>query len=79
LRPSSRCTPAHRQNPSYAARSALKATLLGLYRNGYDIARSAIYAALHQPGVLHVNIISPVTDIDITDTQDALFRAAAAL
>ncbi len=52
-----------------AANAALQSTLNGLRRIGYDIARSAIYAALHQPGVQHVNILSPASDIEISDTQ----------
>jgi phage-related baseplate assembly protein len=52
-----------------AAQAAIKATLSSLHRIGYDIARSALLAALHKPGVQHVNLISPADDIEITETQ----------
>ncbi|MCL1861831.1 MAG: baseplate J/gp47 family protein [Proteobacteria bacterium] len=52
-----------------AARVALAATLSDLRRIGYDIPRSAIFAALHQPGVQSVEIRAPADDLDIGETQ----------
>lgn len=39
------------------------------HRLGRDVARSGIFAALHQPGVQHVDLRSPASDIDITPRQ----------
>ncbi|MCL2876645.1 MAG: baseplate J/gp47 family protein [Betaproteobacteria bacterium] len=52
-----------------AARAALNATLASLRRIGYDIPRSALFAALHQPGVQNVEIHAPADDLDISETQ----------
>ncbi|MFA5688558.1 MAG: baseplate J/gp47 family protein [Kiritimatiellales bacterium] len=38
-------------------------------RCGHDITRSGIFAALHQPGVQNVHIISPAEDIVINDGE----------
>ena len=52
-----------------AARVALAETLATLRRIGYDIPRSALFAALHQPGVQHVDILAPAVDLEIGETQ----------
>ena len=45
------------------AQAALEAYLAGAARIGYDITRSGLFAALHQPGVQNVAITSPAADI----------------
>lgn len=39
------------------------------HRLGRDITRSGVFAALHQPGVQNVNLLSPATDIPIAWNQ----------
>lgn len=46
-----------------AATAAVQAYADAQHRLGYDITRSGIYAALHQPGVQNVTITAPATDI----------------
>ena len=53
------------------AQAALSKTIANLYKLGRDVTRSAIYAALHQPGVQRVEITQPAADITITDRQAA--------
>jgi len=38
---------------------------------GYDVVQSGLYAALHQPGVQRVNLISPAADIVLPRSQYA--------
>lgn len=38
-------------------------------RIGYDVAASGIYQALHRPGVRRVNLVSPVGNITVADSQ----------
>lgn len=54
-----------------AAKDRLISYLDSVSRIGYDITQSGIYAALHQPGVRLVTLISPATDILIADRQAA--------
>ena len=46
-----------------AATAAVQAYADAQHRLGYDITRSGIYAALHQPGVQNVTITAPASDI----------------
>lgn len=46
-----------------AATAAVQAYADAQHRLGYDITRSGIYAALHQPGVQNVTISAPASDI----------------
>lgn len=46
-----------------AATAAVQAYADAQHRLGYDITRSGIYAALHQPGVQNVTITAPSADI----------------
>lgn len=46
-----------------AATAAVQAYADAQHRLGYDITRSGIYAALHQPGVQNVTITAPAADI----------------
>lgn len=46
-----------------AATAAVQAYAAAQHRLGYDITRSGIFAALHQPGVQNVTITSPAADI----------------
>jgi len=41
------------------------------HRIGYDVTLSGIYAALHQPGVHNVTLVSPATDIAVSGIQAA--------
>ena len=54
-----------------AAAAALDAVIAASRAIGTVIARSALFAALHQPGVQRVELRSPVADIEMTDTQAA--------
>jgi phage-related baseplate assembly protein len=54
-----------------AVERALAATLAATRRIGYDITRSALFAALHRDGVQNVQITSPLADIVIGETQCA--------
>lgn len=38
------------------------------HRIGYDVTRSGLFAALHQPGVQNVNLIAPAADIVVPET-----------
>ena len=52
-----------------AAEAALAEYISSVSRLGHDVTRSGIFAALHQPGVQSVSLISPASDIEIDDTQ----------
>jgi phage-related baseplate assembly protein len=52
-----------------AAQAAAAAYASAQHRLGRDITLSGVYAALHQPGVQRVNLISPTADIVIGATQ----------
>jgi phage-related baseplate assembly protein len=54
-----------------AARASLDAYLSGSRLLGRDITRSGIYAALHVPGVMRVEILSPASDVVCDATQAA--------
>jgi phage-related baseplate assembly protein len=38
-------------------------------RIGFDITRSGLFAALHQPGVQNVTLTSPAADVEISEGQ----------
>lgn len=48
----------------YAARSAAEQYVAAQHRLGAAVRLSGIYAALHQPGVLRVELLEPVADIE---------------
>lgn len=52
-----------------AATAAVQAYAAAQHRLGYDITRSGIFAALHQPGVQNATITSPAADIAIAWNQ----------
>lgn len=52
-----------------AAQAAAEAYVAAQHRLGRDIAVSGIHAALHQPGVARVDLVSPSGNIAISDTQ----------
>lgn len=52
-----------------AAKDAVTTYAESVRRIGYDVTLSGIYAALHQPGVQTVNLISPATSLVIGDGQ----------
>lgn len=54
-----------------AARAQLDAWLAEQRRIGRDVARSAIMAALHVPGVQRVELTQPAEDLVISETQAA--------
>jgi len=69
--------------PSSAAVMAAAETALDVYidaqkRIGYDITRSGIFAALHQPGVQNVTLASPAADV-VIDTHEAGYCTAVTL
>ena len=45
------------------AEEAVRAYATGVQRIGFDVTLSGLFAALHQPGVQRVNLISPVADL----------------
>ena len=53
------------------ATTAVTAYVTEHHRMGHDITLSGLYAALHQPGVQNVNLISPANTIVCTATQAA--------
>ncbi|WP_417539566.1 baseplate assembly protein [Marinobacter sp.] len=55
-----------------AARNAAQAYAQSIHRLGYDATLSGIYAALHQPGVMRVELHAPLTDLTCDDTQAPL-------
>lgn len=52
-----------------AAQSAINLFTVNIARLGYDVALSAIYAALQQPGVQQVNLSAPSANISIAANQ----------
>ena len=54
-----------------AATDAINAAVAELHAIGRDITRSALLAALHQPGAMGVQLTAPAADIVITDTEAA--------
>lgn len=52
-----------------AAMAALAKYIDSVHRIGYDVTRSGIMAALHQPGVQNVTLSQPSADIAIDDTE----------
>lgn len=52
-----------------AAISAVNQYAESVRRIGYDVTLSGLYAALHQPGVQRVNLISPVANLTIGDGE----------
>lgn len=54
-----------------AAQAAVAAYADQQHRMGYDVTLSGIYAALHQPGVQRVNLVSPAANIEISDGEAA--------
>lgn len=52
-----------------AAQAAIEATVADRHKIGLDVALSGIYAALHQNGVHHVVLISPVADVVVANYQ----------
>ena len=54
-----------------AAISAIDAYAADQFRLGYDITVSGIHAALHQPGVMRVDLTSPSTSIVVAPDQAA--------
>jgi phage-related baseplate assembly protein len=55
--------------------SRLDALIEETHRLGRDVARSAIFAALHVPGVQRVNLISPAADISVGSDEVAVCTA----
>lgn len=54
-----------------AAQAALDTYIENTQKLGYDITRSGIYAALHQPGVQRVDLQLPAVDLVMNPTQAA--------
>lgn len=54
-----------------AASAACQAYVDQQFRLGYDVTVSGLYAALHQPGVMRVNLVSPATDVVVAPDQAA--------
>lgn len=52
-----------------SAQAAAASYAAAQHRIGADVTLSGIYAALHQPGVAQVNLLSPAANIAISDTQ----------
>lgn len=52
-----------------AAQNAINAFTVSIARLGLDVALSAIYAALQQPGVQQVNLASPTANLALDQTQ----------
>ncbi|MNV12271.1 Baseplate J-like protein [compost metagenome] len=60
-----------------AAQAALDAYTESMHRIGYDVTRSGIFAALHQPGVQNVALTLPAADIVVDDGQAAFCTGTA--
>jgi len=58
-----------------AATAALNAYIASQRKIGYDVTRSGLFAALHQPGVQNVTLTSPATDVVIGNHQSAYCTA----
>lgn len=54
-----------------AANAALDAYVTAQQRLGRDVSRSGLFAALHQPGVQDVNLISPAAHIEVAANEAA--------
>jgi len=54
-----------------AAQAALATTVAEHYRLGRNVPRSALYAALHRPGVLRVELTAPIADVAVAVNQAA--------
>lgn len=52
-----------------AAQAALEAYVAAVHRIGEDVTISGIHAALHQPGVARVDLVSPAATIEISASQ----------
>ena len=52
-----------------AAMAAAQEYAGSMHKMGYDVTLSGILAALHQPGVQNVRLISPATDLIIQKHQ----------
>lgn len=61
-----------------AAGAALDAYIAARHRLGHDITRSGLYAALHQPGVQNVQLVSPAADI-VVGAAEAAYCASVAV
>lgn len=53
------------------AEDAVTAYVAAQHQLGYDVTLSGLYAALHQPGVQNVTLISPLADIVMGDGEAA--------
>lgn len=60
-----------------ASEAAVRAYVESVRRIGYDVTLSGLYAALHQPGVQSVNLITPPANIAISDQQAAFCTAVS--
>ncbi|HFX2802445.1 TPA: baseplate J/gp47 family protein [Pseudomonas aeruginosa] len=60
------------------AQAAIEAYVAGQHRLGMDVTLSGIYAALHQPGVQRVDLISPTANL-VVDRQSASYCASISL
>lgn len=58
-----------------AANAALLAYIEQTQKLGYDVTRSGLFAALHQPGVQRVELHAPAADLVIAPTQAAYCTA----
>lgn len=58
-----------------AAEAAVQQYVTGNHRLGYDITRSGLFAALHQPGVQNVLLASPDADVVISNSEAAYCTA----
>lgn len=58
-----------------AANTALLAYIEQTQKLGYDVTRSGLFAALHQPGVQRVDLQLPTEDLVIAPTQSAYCTA----
>lgn len=54
------------------AQAAIEAYVTGQHRLGMDVTLSGIYAALHQPGVQRVDLVSPTANL-VVDRQSATY------
>lgn len=61
-----------------AAMEAVTKYAMGIHRLRYDVSVSGLHAALHQPGVQHVNLTSPVGNL-IAGNGEAFFPAEIAV
>lgn len=52
-----------------AAQAAVAKYASDMQRIGFDVTRSGIFRALHQPGVQNVSLTAPAADVEIGETQ----------